>query len=250
MLGAPGPEFELDTVNVNVNIDIEQDIYALFGNYGITDNWDVGVVIPIIHVTARASAFATVTDVTGRMPHTFIGAIDDPVSNSGGSETGIGDVIFRTKFNFLKDHESLPDMAVTGQITAPTGDEDNLLGTGETRYRGQFVTSKKFGELTPHVNFAYEATSGPDELDNMTYAVGFDWRVSQPLTVAADVLGRYHPDLDEISNHYVDVALAAKWNPFKSHEAPLNAYVILPVNKDDGLRADVIWGLGVEYTFQ
>ena len=158
--------------------------------------------------------------------------------------------LFRTKYNFLKGHVSLPNMAITAQVTVPTGDEKNLLGTGETRFRGLFVASKKFGEVTPHVNVGYEEVTDSDELDNMTYAVGFDWRVAMPLTVAADVLGRYNPDLDTISNHLVDVALAAKWNPFKDHEAPLNAYVILPVNKDHGLRADVIWGLGVEYTFQ
>jgi len=64
------------------------------------------------------------------------------------------------------------------------------------------------------------------------------------------VLGRYLPDLKDQSDHFVDVALQAKYNPFKEYDAPLNAYVLLPVNKDDGLRADVIWGLGIEYTFQ
>ena len=71
-----------------------------------------------------------------------------------------------------------------------------------------------------------------------------------PLTVAADVLGRYNPGLSVISDHMIDVALAAKWNSFYNHEAPLNAYVILSVDRDHGLRADVIWGLGDEYTFQ
>ncbi|MFT4584037.1 MAG: hypothetical protein ACI915_004063 [Gammaproteobacteria bacterium] len=74
--------------------------------------------------------------------------------------------------------------------------------------------------------------------------------MAAPFTVAADVMGRYNPDLETVSNHIVDVGLAAKWNPFNDRKAPLNAYVILPVNKDHGLRADVIWGLGVEYTFQ
>jgi hypothetical protein len=242
--------FELDVVTVDLDVTVEQDIYALFGNYGITDNWDVGVVIPIIHLTARASAFATVTDVTGREVHSFVGSIDDPKSNSGGSKTGIGDVILRTKYNFLQDHESWWDMAATVRVTVPSGDEDNLLGTGETRLRGLFVASKPYGDVTPHLNIGYEATTGISELDNAVYAVGFDWRVNAPLTVAADLLGRYNPNLDDTSNFLADVALAAKWNPFNNHDAPLNAYVIIPVNKDHGLRADVVWGLGIEYTFQ
>jgi len=250
ILGPPGPLVELDTVTVAVDVTLEQNIYALFGNYGVTDRWDVGIVVPIIQIEARANAFAVASDVTGSDFHTFIGAIDSPVSNTGGTKTGIGDVILRTKFNFLEQHNTLPDMAVTGQITVPTGDEDNLLGTGETRLRGLLVASKKFGALTPHVNVGYELTTGIKELDNLSYAVGFDWKVAVPLTVAADVIGRYNPQLENVSNHIVDVALAAKWNPFNNHDAPLNAYVILPVNKDHGLRADVIWGLGIEYTFR
>ena len=251
VIGGPGgPIVELDTVEARVDVSIEQDIYALFGNYGITDRWDVGVVIPIIRIEARADAFAQVVDASGTGVHTFVGAIDDPRSVSGGAKTGIGDVVFRTKYNFLRDQDGVPDMAITGQITVPTGDDDNLLGTGETRFRGQLVASQKFGDLTPHVNVAYEGTTGHESLDNLTYAVGFDWRVSTPVTFAADVMGRYNPEQEVISNHLVDVALAAKWNPFNGFDAPFNAYVILPVNKDDGLRADAIWGLGVEYTFR
>ncbi|MFT4563799.1 MAG: hypothetical protein ACI9BW_003559 [Gammaproteobacteria bacterium] len=250
ILGPPGSLVELDTVTAFVDITLEQDIYALFGNYGLTDYWDVGIVIPVIRVEARANAFATVTDITGGNVHTFLGAIDEPQSSSGGAETGFGDVILRTKYNFMNGHAALPDMAITAQLTLPTGDEDNLLGTGHAKLRGQFIASKKFGDLTPHVNVSYEETTGIDRFDNLSYAAGFDWRVSAPLTVAADVMGRYNPDLKTVSNHIVDVGLAAKWNPFNHHEAPLNAYVILPVNKDSGLRADVIWGLGIEYTFQ
>lgn len=130
ILGPPGSLVELDTVTAFVDITFEQDIYAPFGNYGLTDYWDVGVVIPIIRVEARANAFATVTDITGGKMHTFVGVIDNPVSESGGAKTGVGDVILRTKYNFLKEHAALPEMAITAQLTLPTGDEDNLLGTG------------------------------------------------------------------------------------------------------------------------
>ena len=130
ILGPPGSLVELDTVTAFVDITFEQDIYAPFGNYGLTDYWDVGVVIPIIRVEARANAFATVTDITGGNMHTFVGVIDNPVSESGGAKTGVGDVILRTKYNFLKEHAALPEMAITAQLTLPTGDEDNLLGTG------------------------------------------------------------------------------------------------------------------------
>ena len=44
----------------------------------------------------------------------------------------------------------------------------------------------------------------------------------------------------------LDVALSAKWNPFKAANAPLNAYVIVPANGDHGLRSDVVYGIGID----
>ncbi|MFT4584036.1 MAG: hypothetical protein ACI915_004064 [Gammaproteobacteria bacterium] len=100
--------------------------------------------------------------------HTFVGAIDEPVSKSGGAETGFSDIILRTKYNFIRGHAALPDMAVTAQLTLPTGDEDNLLGTGHAKMRGQFIASKKFGDLTPHLNVGCEETTGIDRFANLT----------------------------------------------------------------------------------
>jgi hypothetical protein len=75
--------------------------------------------------------------------------------------------------------------------------------------------------------------------------VGFDTRVTPKFSFAADVLGRYNPHVKNIGNHIVDLALAAKFNPFAKRNMPLNAFVSIPLN-DDGLRADFIWGLGFD----
>jgi hypothetical protein len=69
--------------------------------------------------------------------------------------------------------------------------------------------------------------------------------LSPQFTFSADVLGRYNYDLKTIGNHVVDFAVAAKWNPFRNRNMPLNAFVSVPLN-DDGLRAKVIWGLGFD----
>jgi hypothetical protein len=162
--GAPFTDFEQNTVVVGVDITLEQEIFALFGNYGITDRWDVGVIIPIITVEARASAFASIVEDPGVTfsVYSFTGSVDSSSSNTGGKKTGISDVIFHTKYNFVKQHDFLPDMAVTAQITAPTGLKENLMGTGEGKFRGLFVASKKYGHVTPHLNIGYEGTTGID----------------------------------------------------------------------------------------
>jgi hypothetical protein len=238
--------FEHDEVEVRIRTRLNFDVFGLFANYGLTDRWDAGVVLPIIRAEARADAHAEVLPISGSAIHSFQGQTELQDSSTGGTKTGIGDVIVRTKYSLLRDSGSAPDLALLAQITAPTGDEDNLLGTGETKYKAGVITSKNFGTVGTHLNLAYEMTTGPDVQDNMTYAAGVDLRASSNFTVGGDFLGRWNPDQDQIGSNVVDFALSAKWNPFTGMNAPLNAYVIVPVNKDHGLRSDVVYGVGFD----
>jgi hypothetical protein len=202
--------------------------------------------VPVISVDARARAHAEVVPVSGTTVHSFFGQDELQNSSTGGSETGIGDVVLRTKYNFLRDHGAAPDLSLLAQVTGPSGDEKNLLGTGEWRYKAGLIASKRYGAFGPHLNVAYETSSGEDSLDNLTYAAGFDVRISTKFTAGLDALGRYNPDQDAVDNTVLDVALSAKWNPFSAANAPLNAYVIVPANRDHGLRADVVYGIGID----
>jgi hypothetical protein len=239
--------FENDEIEVRVKTKLNFDVLGLFANYGITDRWDVGVVVPVIRAEARANAHAEVLAISGSNIHTFEGQSNLQNSRTGGTKTGIGDVIVRTKYNLLRESGSAPDLAVLAQVTAPTGDDDNLLGTGETKYKAGVITSKNFGTVGTHLNLAYEMTTGPKVQDNMTYAAGVDLRASSTFTVGADFLGRWNPDQEEIGSNVVDFALSAKWNPFKGMNAPFNAYIIVPVNKDQGLRSDLVYGVGFDF---
>jgi len=111
--------------------------------------------------------------------------------------------------------------------------------------RAMLIASKTLGRVTPHVNVAYEVADSNADLENFTYAVGFDARVSNRVTVALELLGRSNPHVDAIGNDVVDAAFAVKFNPFDRYNLPLNAFVSVPVN-DDGLRSDAIWGLGFD----
>lgn len=238
--------FETDLVRVTLDIDLEYSVYAFFANYGLTDRWDVGIVVPVISVDANARAHAEVVPVSGTTVHSFFGQDELQNSSTGGSKTGIGDVVVRTKYNFLRDAGGAPDLSFLAQVTAATGDEKDLLGTGETRYKAGLIASKRYGAFGPHLNVAYETSTGEDFLDNVTYAAGFDVRFSPTFTAGLDALGRHNPDQDAVDRTVLDVALSAKWNPFSAANAPLNAYVIVPANRDHGLRSDVVYGIGID----
>jgi hypothetical protein len=244
--------FEEDLILLTIDLDVEQDVYALYGNFGMTDTLDFGIVVPVIRAKATAFAVAEIfpnpdggSTINGNPIHSFEVDPLRSLSDTGGTETGLGDILLRGKWHFLNDTESFADMALRLDVTLPSGDEKKLLGTGETQFRGIYIISKQIGKMTPHLNVGYTVATSDKNLEKLTYAVGFDARLSNKFTFATDVIGRYNPHLKEIGNHVIDLALAVKWNPFSQRNMPLNAFVSIPLN-DDGLRADFVWGLGFD----
>jgi hypothetical protein len=257
VLGPPPPffDFELDEIRVDLDLKIKQDVFAFFATYGLTRSWDIGLVVPIVRSRLRAVANATIIDNSPTTDVHFFDTVpgsDQPRSTGGGEKTGIGDVIVRSKYNFLRNYGDWPDLGVLGQIKLPTGDANNLLGTGETNFLALLIASRSFGPgsetrwLTPHLNLGFEWSTRSVE-NNLRYAFGLDARVLPELSLATDFLGRWRPDGDGIGDHIVDIALGAKWNPLGTFL--INTGVQLPLNRKEGLRANVIWMLGLEYTF-
>jgi hypothetical protein len=242
-------DFERDEILVDLDLDIKQEIFSLFATYGITRNWDIGVIVPIVHVTFRADAEATIvrnSAISSRV-HNFGPDSDSPTSRTGGEATGIGDVILRTKYNFLRSRPYWPDLAVLGQVKLATGDEDNLLGTGETDFLAMLVASKTFGPVNPHINAGYEVSTAGSQENKVRYVAGFDARLHPRLSAAVDVIGRWKPDGNGIDDSVADVAVSARWNIYRT--LLLDAAVEVPINKNTGLRPDLIWTVGVDYTF-
>jgi hypothetical protein len=245
-----GPfSFESDVVEANIDLSIVEDVWAVFGTYGITRNWDVGIVIPIVHmhISAVGDAHVVRNSPVSQFVHNF-GPQSSPSHVSGGGDaTGIGDILLRTKYNFLRNEGAWPDLSVLGQVKLPSGDPDDLLGTGDTNFLGMLVASKTYRWFTPYVNAGYELTTGPRENDNLRYIVGLETRVHPRLTVDTEFLGRWEPNNSNNGNNLADFAFGLKYNPFGSFL--VSGYAEVPLNRDQGLRANVIWSLGIEYTF-
>jgi len=110
ILGPVGffPDFELDQIRVDLDLEIEQEIFALIATYGLTRFWDVGIVLPVIHTSVVAEANATIVrnSVISTGVHNFDTApgSDQPRDRVSGEETGLGDLIVRSKYNFLRKH--------------------------------------------------------------------------------------------------------------------------------------------------
>jgi Putative MetA-pathway of phenol degradation len=245
-------EFEKDTITATLDTAISEQVVGLFATYGITPKWDVGVVVPLEYISMSVAAHATINrnSAASSVVHNFDPS-DPNVSPqdvySSDSASGIGDVLVRTKYNFLRGDSKLPDMSVVGWIRLPTGNESDLLGTGETTVTLLYVASKAYGWFTPHLNLGYGVSSAGSSENTVPYVLGFDARLGPRATLAADFVGLWKPQGDGVGDNLLDFALGLKVNLVRNFL--IGANVAVPVNKNEGLRANVIWSIGAEYTF-
>ena len=86
-------------------------------------------------------------------------------------------------------------MALAADVRLPTGDEQDLLGTGATQTKLFVIGSTGWGSFSPHVNLGYTFSSGGGDLagdipDEINYSLGLDWAVHPRVTLNADFVGR------------------------------------------------------------
>src|SRR4029078_5477740 len=98
--------------------------------------------------------------------------------------------------------EGQRSLATGLDLRLPTGDEQNLLGSGAVGLRPFAALAETFGAAAPHVNVAYQwngrsvlagdvrQQSKADLPDQFQYAIGSDVAVNPHLTAVFDVLGQ------------------------------------------------------------
>lgn len=223
------PPFEGDLIEAGLSLQATTHTTAAFANYGLTGRWDIGFAIPIVRVNLDAAVTARVLRlVTCAAPetcaptvHTFDPANPDATRTiqRSGHATGLGDIILRSKYHFLRAGNG--GLAAAVDIRLPTGDEEELLGAGGVQAKLQLVASSEQGRFGEHVNAGYTIAEGdvagalsgltsatlPDEFN---YSGGVEFVANPRLTVIGDMVGRTlrgagRLDLVSKSFEYVDV---------------------------------------------
>jgi hypothetical protein len=197
------PFFEGDLIEAALSLDVATDMVAVFGNYGLTDRWDVGLAVPFVRVDMDATVLATIkrlATVNNPNIHTFQAGADVPTQTftSSGSASGLGDIELRTKYRLFDFPAG--GFAAAVNVRLPSGDEANLLG-GSTQVKFFLVESSGTDRLTQHVNVGYSVSSDSsgesassigltDFPDELNYALGLEFVVEPRVTVIGDIVGR------------------------------------------------------------
>lgn len=210
----------LETLSVKLN---RKTVSFVF-NYGLTDRFDVGLVVPVVQMAADARITSQILR-TATVATPGVHFFDDPIGcgvsddapgclgvdlanktvYASATARGIGDVVVRAKYGLLKSDSSAVAVVVDARL--PTGNADDFIGLGVAQVTPSVVWSMHGGRVAPRASAGYTLSNGTltsqlgvagstapavDQSvpDQVTFSAGLDAGIGGPLTFVADVTGR------------------------------------------------------------
>ena len=248
-----------DTIHVNLHFRLKSQAATLSTVYGLTNNVDVGLVVPYIRNDMTVMSMATIVPGPNSAPpdpHQFDPAVETPGQFGSGTAIGIGDIVARGKMRLFPKHANF-DAAVLADVTLPTGDKENFLGTGAVRAKVTFAASTTIRNVIPHVNIGYEANFDEAKLNAIDYRVGSEYALRDTVTLSGEILGVARPSAGQlfrspllvgrslVPRSELDGALGGKWQLSKNRAFLFN--FIVPLN-ETGIRASSSITVGIQGT--
>lgn len=171
--------FDVETLTLRVRTDT----LTLSTNVGVTDRLDVGAALPLVR-----------TALDGQRVDTYRGSQSTQAIASGNA-SGPGDVIVRAKYNALRRSGS--GLALGAEARLPTGDEENLLGTGQATFMPRAIASIEGATTGFHGNVGYVFGGFLEGLD---YSGAVTYAASPRLTLVGELTGRRLASIGQLTN--------------------------------------------------
>jgi hypothetical protein len=253
------------------DFSLKQNVFSFNATYGITDNWDVNLLVPMVYTTLDLDGIAG-----GAVGDSAI--VTRPVSFHD-SAFGIGDILLRTKYRFYENRDVVL-LAAALTLRMPSGSDEDFQGLGDFTIMPTFIASKPIGRHDIHMNLGMEFNTNDSEATRARYAFGATIQPFDRFAFLIDFLGssgldddvftvptgnvtpvcgplvncvNYAPNaagtaIDAVvpQSNIIDMSTGIKFNPFGNANVYLLA--IFPLTQQ-GLRAVVVPAGGVEWTF-
>jgi hypothetical protein len=178
------------------DVDLTVDEIILAATYGITDNLDVNLTLPIlvsslsIDATGRAFKVDPNDGQLIRLHGVHTGMFQDASSGA----TGVGDLFLRGKYRFLA--RPWGDLAAGLVLRMPTGNQDNFQGTGTWELTPLlYANTRRFPLAGPaavqfFVNGGVDLNIDDVDISQGRFGVGADLALGDVATLSLAFLGR------------------------------------------------------------
>ena len=244
---------------VHVVTDLDVDAYILSPSvtYGVTPDLDVNLTLPLLRTSLGVTTRARAPDP--RFPEFALPPGEPPsidVQSLSDHAVGVGDLLLRAKYAFARSEWM--DAAAALGLSLPSGDPDDLQGTGTTRLQPALVLSHVFaGRFELLLDAGMDLDTSDIDRSVVRWAAGGIYQVLDGLSIPVVFLGRNElaarsdpiptPFFFQVErNDIYDASVGLRWRFMESGFVGLNALV--PLN-GDGIRPEAIPTLEASYAF-
>src|SRR5262245_19488458 len=244
-------------VHVSTDLDVNAYILSPSVTYGVTPDLDLNLTIPLLRTSLGVTTHSTAPDP--RFPKFALPPGEEfpiSISSDWAAANGVGDLLVRAKYVFLRS--ALVDVAAGLGISAPSGRQSDLQGTGTTQVEPTLILSHVYGgRFEPLLNVGVACNANDVSRSIVRWAVGGTYQVLEPLSASVVFLGRNElaaqsdtiptPFFFQIErNDIYDASVGFRWRFADSGLVGVNALV--PLNSD-GFRPDAIPTVEASYAF-
>jgi hypothetical protein len=253
-------------------LDIETHQLTGSASYGITDDLEVNLTVPVLQ-----TRFAIAQRISLIDPQSFA-EIASLTRAASATKVGVGDLIVRSKLRVLRRDRG--QLAAGLLLRIPTGNEDNFQGTGTVELAPALYASSAalplgpWARLVGYANGSVNIDTADPGSSEIRWGVGGDCGFGEWATIAVAVLGR-HPlrrlappgffdtlrtnprtgravilplfGLETGRSDFYDLSVGGRVNLWRDTLIGLAA-VLIPLNRD-GFRSDFVPMVGLEATF-
>jgi hypothetical protein len=215
------PWFEGDIIRADLSMDLKNETAVFYANYGVSDRFDIGVAIPYQRIDLSARIDTSIDRLSTSLDPFVVHVFSDGQATHQFLESdkaeGVGDIVLRGKYNLARG--SGVGLAAALDVRLPTGDADNLLGSGATQTKLSLIASSGGAHrFAPRASVGYTLSSGGagfmgDVADEINYSVGFDAGLHKRITLTADFIGRALPDANRLANEDVTFRFVTRTDP-------------------------------------
>ena len=245
---SPPSYVEGDVVQAKLGLGLTSNTTAFQFDYGVSNRLDLGVAIPVVQVGMQLTYHATILDfathTVSPTTHLFVNGTKSQDFSSSGSASGVGDVVLRGKYRL--ENIGAMGAAIGVDLRLPTGDENNMLGTGYAQTKAFLILSGKASDrVAPHVNLGYtfgrSGNSALNPTDAFTYTGGVEVLVAPKITVVADLIGRRLNHSQRLSDAFTPHSYQ------QGPTAPIETTTLTSVAVSDSALGSVLGSAGAKF---
>jgi hypothetical protein len=189
---ANGNPIGFRATRLRYSLGLQNYVTAIGFTYGIIDDLDVNLYVPVIVTNMRVGVHAQDVATAG-LDGAFTPSVGPRrVGRDDGTAVGVGDILLRAKYQLPRiEVLDLMRWALGMQIRLPSGDAADFQGTGDVELSPfLYLSTILWDRVEPHMNLGVDFDTGDVSRSAARYGAGVDVDLHPRVNLNVAYLGR------------------------------------------------------------